>query len=160
MLTQPGNGCTSILLAAGCNIVDTLNIMWVWTEETQLNTNELRYKYLLSIDNTGSMVWHRAADKCNLLSLDTVWSCAKGAELNTDEFLFTQPGNGCTGFLLAAECNILETLNIMWVWIEEKQLNPNELKKYLFVPKDNDVHLTWHLEITGDTLEALDKMWS
>ena len=71
------------------------------------------------------MVWHRAVDKDSLQSLDTVWSCVKGAELNIDEFLFTQPGNGCTGFLLAAECNILKTLNIILVSTEEMQLNPN-----------------------------------
>ena len=84
---------------------------------------------LLSIDCTGFKVWHRAADKNSLQSLDTVWSCVKGAELNTDECLLAQTGKGYTGFLLAAECNIVETLDIMWVWTEETQLNPNELKK-------------------------------
>ena len=60
------------------------------------------------------MVWHREAGKGCLQSLDTVWSFVKEAELNTDEFLLAQPGNGYTGFLLAAECNIVDTLNIMW----------------------------------------------
>ncbi len=59
------------------------------------------------------MVWHRAADKDSLQSLDTVWSCVKGAELNTDEYLLAQTGKGYTDFLLAADCNIVETLNIL-----------------------------------------------
>ena len=69
---------------------------------------------LLFIDSAGFMVWHRAAGKDCLQSLDTLWSFVKEAELNTDEFLLAQPGKGYTGFLLAAECNIVDTLNIMW----------------------------------------------
>ena len=103
--------------------------MWFPADGTQLNINELKYKLLLSIDSAGFKVWHRTADKDSLQSLGTVCSCVKVAELNTDEFLLAQPGNGYTGFLLVAENNYVETLNIMWVWIEEIQINSNELKK-------------------------------
>ena len=40
------------------------------------------------------------------------------------------------------------------------QLNPTELKEQLFLPKDSNVYLAWHIEIPGDTLEALDKIGS
>ena len=103
--------------------------MWFWTEETQLNINELRYELLLSIESTGYNAWHRAADTRSLQLLDTAWSCVEEAELNTNEFLLAQYGNGYTGFLLAAENIYVETQNRMRDWAEEKQLNPNELKK-------------------------------
>ena len=136
------NGYTTFQLSAETYRVGTLNKMWFWAEITQLNANELSYKLLLSIDSTGFMVWHRAADKESLQSLDILWSCVKEAELNIDEFLFTQTGKGYTGFILAAECNIVETLNILLVWTEEMQLNPNELNNCLY-PKT--VMYTWRL---------------
>ena len=42
-----------------------------------------------------------------------------------------------SGFLFTAECNIVEPLMIMWVWTEEKQLNPNELKNKLLLSRDS-----------------------
>ena len=83
--------------------------MWFWAEEMQLNINELRYELLLSIDSIGFNAWHRAADKGCLQLLDTVWSCVEEAELNTNEFLLAQSGNGYTAFLLAAENIYVET---------------------------------------------------
>ena len=45
-------------------------------------------------------------------------------EINTYELLVAKTGDGYTAFLLAAENNQVETLNRMWHWAEEMQLNP------------------------------------
>jgi len=39
---------------------------------------------------------------------------------------------------MAAEKNHVETLKKLWYWVEEKQLNPTELKKNCFLGKDKD----------------------
>ena len=97
--------------------------MWVWAEETQLNTNELKNKLLQAKDIDGLVACHRAAFGDILQALETLWCwakkadlntdellLAKEAELNTDELLLSQTEDGYTAFLLDAENNHLETL--------------------------------------------------
>ena len=55
-----------------------------------------------------------------------------------DELLLTQNLNGYTVFQLAALKNHVEILTRMWVWAEETQFNPNELKNKLLLAKDID----------------------
>jgi membrane-bound lytic murein transglycosylase MltF len=55
--------------------------------------------------------------------------------MNTDELLLAQTGKGYTAFQLAAYNNQVETLNKMRDWVEETQLNPNELKNKLLLSK-------------------------
>jgi len=48
---------------------------------------------------------------------------------------------------MAAENNHVETLNKLWIWAEEMQLNPKALGNELFVAKDkNTSRSTWHQE--------------
>ena len=100
--------------------------MWFWAEGTQLNVNELRYKLLLSIDSTGSMMWHRAANKGRLQSSDSLWNCVKETELNTDEFLQAETGDEYTVFQLAAGNNRLRTVHAVFVWAEISKPNSRE----------------------------------
>ena len=58
-----------------------------------------------------------------------LWCWSKETEINTDELLLVETGKGYTAFHLAAENNHVETLKEMWVWAEEKQINPKELRK-------------------------------
>jgi len=46
----------------------------------------------------------------------------------------------------------------MWVWAEETQLNPNELKNKLFLSKDLFGCMAWHLIAFGGGLEALETL--
>jgi ankyrin repeat protein len=61
---------------------------------------------------------------------------------------------------LAAEKNHVETLLKMWVWAEETQLNPKELKKKLFLSKRNYGYNAWHRAAQFGSLEALETLWS
>jgi hypothetical protein len=57
--------------------------MCVWGEQTQLNLNELKNKFLLSKDLYGFMVWHIAAFGGSLMALEALWIWDKEMELNT-----------------------------------------------------------------------------
>ena len=81
-------------------------------------------------------------------------------ELNTDEFLIAETGDGNTAFQLAAWENHVEILKTLWVWAEEKQLNPNELKNKLFLEKDKYGYNAWHRAALGGSLEALETLWN
>ena len=98
-------------LAARRNNVEILKRIWVWAEEKQFNPNELKNELLLYTDSYGYTAWHRAAAEGSLEALELLWSLAKEAKLNTDEFLLAQTRKGYTAFLLAARNNstILET---------------------------------------------------
>jgi ankyrin repeat protein len=52
--------------------------------------------------------------------------------------------DGYTAFQIAAENNHVETLKKMWVWAEETELNLEDLKKNLFLAKDNYGYIAWH----------------
>ena len=47
----------------------------------------------------------------------------------------------------------------MWVWAEEKQIIPKELKKMLLLSKDKYGCTAWHLAAGRGSLEALDALW-
>ena len=76
-------------------------------------------KLLTERDDYGYNTWHRAARQGRLEALETLWSLAKEAELNTDELLLAQTRDGYTAFLLAAEKNHVGILKRLWVWAEE-----------------------------------------
>jgi hypothetical protein len=44
---------------------------------------------------------------------------------------------------MAAETNQVETLKKIWVWAEETQINPNVLKKKLFLYPVKFGYITW-----------------
>ena len=66
--------------------------MYSWAKE----------KLLTERDDYGYNAWHRAARRGSLEALETLWSLAKEAELNTDELLLAQTRDRYTAFLLAA----------------------------------------------------------
>jgi hypothetical protein len=45
---------------------------------------------------------------------------------------------------MVEEKNYQEILEKMWCWVEEAELNPNELEKSLLLTKDKDGKITWH----------------
>ena len=91
----------------------------------------------LAKDTYGYIAWHRAVRYGSLEALETLWILAKELELNTHELLLSQSVDGKTAFQLVAKNNV-KTLLKMWVWAEEMELLPKELKKDLFLAKDND----------------------
>ena len=84
----------------------------------QLNANWLK-KIVNRRDDYGYNAWHRVVRRGRLEALETLWSLAKEAELNTDELLLAQTRDRYTAFLLAAEINHVGILKRMWVWAEK-----------------------------------------
>ena len=138
LLAQTGDGLTAFQTAAQNNHVETLLKLWVWAGDVLLHPKELKKSLFLAKDKYGNFAWHRAAVFGSLEALETLWDLAKGVKLNTDELLLSQNGHGYTAFQLAALKNHVKTLLKMWVWAEEMELLPKELKKDLFLAKDND----------------------
>jgi len=89
----------------------------------------------LAKDKYGCIAWHRAAQNGNLWALETLWIWSKGAEINRNELLLAQTGEGFTASQLAAENKNIEILKGLCFWAEEAQLNPNELQKNLLLVK-------------------------
>jgi ankyrin repeat protein len=48
----------------------------------------------------------------------------------------------------------------MWVWTEETQNIPSELKRKLFQAKDKHGKTAWHIAALGGSLDALETIWS
>jgi len=64
-----------------------LEKLWVWAEETQQNSNEVKNQLLLTKDLKGSMACEQATEFGSLEALDTLRRLTKEAELNPDELL-------------------------------------------------------------------------
>jgi hypothetical protein len=63
----------------------------------------------LAKDKYRHIAWHRAAQYGNLGALETLWSWSEGAEINRNELLLAQNGEGFSAFQLAVENNHTET---------------------------------------------------
>ena len=77
--------------------------MWVWVEEMQVNSNELKKKLLLARYQYGYIAWHRAAESGSLETLEILWSWAKEVGLNMDELLLAQSRYEKTALHMAAK---------------------------------------------------------
>jgi len=137
-----------------------LQKLWVWAEERQLNSNELKKKLLLDKEKNGNNVWHHAAYFGKLEALETLWILAKEVELNPDELLLAETEEGKTALHMAAQENYKEILKKLWVWTEEWQLNRNELKKKLLLANDTDGCSAWHYAAFFGKLDGLKTLWS
>jgi len=80
-------------------------------------------KLFLSKDSYQYIACHRATVEGNLEALEKLGVWVKKVELNTDELLLVQTGDGYTAFLLVAQNSHVETLNKLWGWAEETQQN-------------------------------------
>ena len=81
-------------------------------------------------------------------------------ELKADELLLAQTRDGLTAFQIAAEKNRVETRMKMWVWAEETQFNPKDLKNKFFLAKDINGYIAWHRAEKFGSLEAIETLWS
>ena len=57
------------------------------------------------------------------------------------------------------QTNQVETLKKMWVWAEETQINPKELKKNLLLAIDDDRYTVWHQSAGKGNLQILQTLW-
>ena len=72
MLVPTADGYTAFQLAAHNNHVQTLKIMWLWAEETDLNPKELKKNLFLAKDKYGRIAWPQAAIKGSVQALETI----------------------------------------------------------------------------------------
>ena len=66
-------------------------------------------------------------------------------EINTDELLLGESEVGCSASHLATLKNQVEILKKMWVWAEETQINPKDLKKKLLLHTCVGGYIAWHI---------------
>jgi ankyrin repeat protein len=92
--------------------------------------------------------------------METLRSWVKEAELNTDELLLVPTADGHTAFQLAAQHNKVETQKKMWLWAEETQLNPKELKKNLFLATKKYGRIALNQAALNGSLEAMETLRS
>jgi ankyrin repeat protein len=90
LLAETKKGHTALHLAAEMNKVETLKKLWLWAEETQINSKEMKKKLLLATNGNGYTAWHLAVAEGNLEVLETLWCFSKEAKLNTYELLLAK----------------------------------------------------------------------
>jgi len=161
-------GRTAFHMAAQTDSVKALKRIWEWAEAVKptvtsnlllsRNTNELKKKLFLAKDDNGYIAWHYAAAEASLQALETLWMWSKEVKLNTDELLLARSRFGLTAFQLAAENNGVGTLQKLWSWAEEGQRNPNELKKKLFLDKQDDGYTAWQRAAGKGSSQALQTL--
>jgi hypothetical protein len=98
-------------MAAANNDVRTLQKLWSWAEEGQLDPNELKKKLILEKDQHGCTAWQHAAQQGSSQALQALQLCAEEMKLNIDELL---PAEN-----YIAEQNY-EMAGQLFVWVNEK----------------------------------------
>ena len=111
---------------------------------------------LLAKDNQVFTAWHQTALNGRLEASETLLSFAKNAELNPDELFLAQIEEGGTAFHREANGNRVDVLKKIWDCAEEEQLLSKELKKKLFLAKDNKWYTAWHRPALLGSLEAME----
>jgi ankyrin repeat protein len=91
-------------------------------------------------------------------ALEKIIGFAIEAELSPDELLLAQCENGVTAFHMAAKKNHVGMLQKLWVWAEITQQNPHELKKSLFLAKDNQGFTAGQHAARNGRLEDLETL--
>jgi ankyrin repeat protein len=81
LLAETKQGKTALHMAVQKNHKEILQKLWVWAEEWQLNTNELKKKLLLAKYKEGNTALHHAACFGKLEALETLWNLAKEVEI-------------------------------------------------------------------------------
>jgi hypothetical protein len=84
---------------------------------------------------------------------------SKEVEINTEELLLAEIKDGCTAYNLAAIQNKVETLKKLWVWAEETQINPKEMKKKLLLATDDYGYTAWTWQQKTAVPEVLETLW-
>jgi len=59
--------------------------LWVFAREAKLNPDEIKYSLLLSKDDNGNTLWHRAAERRSLHALETLRVWCKEAGIKTEK---------------------------------------------------------------------------
>ena len=77
LLVKTEDGITAFYMEAHDNHMEILQKICVWTEEWQLNTNELKKKLLLAKDKNGYIAWQRATFLGRLEASEMLWSFAE-----------------------------------------------------------------------------------
>ena len=121
-------------------------------------SKELKKQFYIIKNKYGCTVWHCATIGCNLEVMKALWISSKGDELNTDEIFVTQTGDGSNAFRMAGQNNHIEPLRKLWIWAEERQINPKGLKK-LVLSTDKNGHIAWHIAAQAASFDTLEALW-
>jgi len=143
LLAQNGTGFTAWQIAAQ-KPFRSAEKLWVWADDVQPNTKELKNKLFLVKDKDGYTAWHRAAEKGSLEGLEILRGWAREAELNSEKLLLFQSGKGYAAWQIAAQKFNLEALKTLWAWGKEQKMHTNELKTTFSLAKDWEGYTPWH----------------
>jgi ankyrin repeat protein len=109
-------------------------------------------KMLFARNMLGRTALHMAAQKNSLQALKKIW---EWAEVVKPTLTYSLP--------LSQDKDSREELEVIekqLILTKEGQMNTNELKKILFLAKDNYGFIAWHYAAEEGSLQALETLWS
>jgi len=98
---------------------------------------------LLATDRQGQTAWHKAAENESIKALQKIWERAATVT--------TGPEGDEKGHPEASDTTRAS--------VEEKELQPNQIKNKLFVAKDKYGNTAWHGAAQRGSLKALETLW-
>ena len=141
-------------LAAESGHIETLEVLWFWATEVQLN---LKDDLLLAKDEDGQTAWHIAAEDGEKEILEKLWCWAVEVKVNLkDDLLLAKDDDGKTAWHLAADNGHEEILEKMWSWGTKVKLN---LKNDLLLAQDEEGETAWNVAARKGKGVILEKLW-
>jgi ankyrin repeat protein/Ni2+-binding GTPase involved in maturation of urease and hydrogenase len=148
------NGQTACHLAAKSGHTRTLQKLWGWAREVQLN---LKDDMLLAKDKDGQTAWHIAAWRGYKQILENLWGWAREVQVNLkDDLLLAKDKDGQNAWQIAIQRGYKEILEKFWGWGRDVPLN---LKDDLLIAKDKYGQTAWHLAAKSCHKNTLEKLW-
>jgi ankyrin repeat protein len=154
LIHKESRGRNSWHLAANSGQIKTLETLWRWGTEVQVN---LKDDLLLAKDRKGKTAWDIAAQIGNKEILEILWVWGRKLQVNLkDNLLLAKGRDGVTAWHRAAANDKKEILEKLWVWGIEVQLN---LKYDLLLSKGRKGLTAWERAAMSGSKEILEKLW-
>jgi ankyrin repeat protein len=154
LLHKNSYGDTAWHRAAMSGNVKTLETLWLWGREVQIN---LKDDLMLAKCVFGLTAWNRAAFKGKKDILEKLWGWGREMQVNLkDDLLLSKDRDRLTAWDRAAEKGNTEFLETLWGWGTEVQIN---LKDDLLLAKGGDGLTAWYRAADKGNKEILEKLW-
>jgi len=154
LLYKDSYGENSWHLAAMSGHIKTIETLWIWGKEVQVN---LRDDLLLSKGRKGLTAWDIAAFNGKKEILEKMWAWGTEVTVNLKDVLLLAKGfDGLTAWDNAAWNGKKEILETLWGWGREMQIN---LKDDLLLANGRDGLTAWDNAAWNCKKEILENLW-
>ncbi|GJQ75354.1 hypothetical protein Trydic_g23533 [Trypoxylus dichotomus] len=138
-----------------------LDAFWEWGKEAGLTSADIKNE-LLAENQRGQTIWHLTLQfKDEVISDKLIALIKEDSEIDTKEFfaeLFTRTYGAGSLWWVAIKSRLNFNLEMLWKWIREAELTPEEIKRMILEKEQGKTSL--HFVTASYDEEMLENIWT